>query len=498
MKLPEEIKDKTIVIVTPELKSFKVRAGGLGQVVEELAKALGDMGVNVYVISTLYRYHLLDGYKHEIDYSDLGLEEKDTIPIEVGGKVYPTKLYTCKKFNVQFIFLFNPEINYAIYYGDSLRYSIFLGKGALEALKKLGIKPDIIHLNDAQTGLVAAYTRLDPYYIREFMGTKFALTIHNAGYAYQQIFSKDRLGEINLPSVQWNKLIWNNSLNLLYTALVNSDIVNTVSKDYAVSLRVYGEGLKDIFVQKKVFGILNGIDVDYWRDPIYKESKNLLKSKQIKKRELIQEIKSRTGKELDQDKMIVVMPRRLSGQKGFGRIQPIIPDAYNKLKVQFIVLGVAHPNDAVGKQWAEEFRKLEKNVPGFAFIYAFDESLAKLMYAGGDLILYPSLPNKEPCGTGYMMAMVNATPCLGTRTGGLPEVIQDFDDILLKGNGFLVWKEEYSSKRFYEKLEYVSNIFYENKSAWKSLMKNAFNTDVRIENAAEEYILKVYLPLVKS
>jgi len=497
MPVPDELKDKRIVLITPELKTFKVRAGGLGPAVEELAKALAEAGLNVTVISTLYKYYILDGYKKEVDYSDLELKDEGTIPVEVSGKVYPAKIYTKEKYGAKFVFLFNPELNYAIYYGDLLKYSIFLGKGSLLALSKLGIKPDIIHMNDAQTALVSAYAKNDPYFIRDYLKVKYAYTIHNAGFAYQQIFSQNRLNELNLPSINWSKFVWNNNLNLMFTGISHSDIINTVSKDYAVSLRAYGEGMKEIFNQRNVFGILNGIDVDYWRDDAYKNTKNLKKVKAKKKQELIDEIKERTGKELDAEKMIVVMPRRLSGQKGFDRIHPIIPDAYNKLKVQFIVLGVSHPNDALGKQWAEEFRKLQEKVKGFAFVYAFDEPLAKLMYAGGDLLMYPSLPNKEPCGTGYMMSMVNATPALGTRTGGLAEVIQDFDDVLGKGNGFLVWKEEYSSEAFYRKLSIASNIFYNNKEMWRVLMKNAFNTDVRIENAAQEYILKVYLPVIR-
>jgi len=395
----------------------------------------------------------------------------------------------------------NDQITEGLYYGDLLKYAIFLGKGCLEVLKMLDINPDIVHFHDALSALACIYAKNDPFYMKEFSGVKFAFTIHNAGPAYQQIFPSERVKELNIPTLNWDKVIWKGNLNLMYAGLINSDICNTVSEDYAVTLRTEGEGMVEVFRSKKIFGILNGIDIDYWRDDIYKgkniDEKKLVELKKKKKEELINEIYKRCGKKLSKHKLIVVMPRRLSGQKGFDTIYPIIPDACKKLKFQFIMLGVAHPKDEIGKKWAEDFRKLSEELREFVFIYAFDEKLAKLMYAGGDLILYPSLPNKEPCGTGYMMAMVNATPCLGTKTGGLAECIQEFDEVLETGNGFLVWKEEYSPRAFFEKFKKISKLYYRKKSKWNKLMWNSFNSNFDIKEAAKKYILKVYLPLTE-
>jgi starch synthase len=492
----DELKNKVILFVSPELKTFKSRAGGLGQVAEELPKALSEMGLNIIVGSCLYKYLVIDSYKKEIDFSDLNLREVAEIDIEIDKK-YRTKIFTTEKYGAKFIFLFNDELTEALYMGDLLKFSIFFAKGMLEALKILQIKPDIIHLNDALTSLIPVYAKDDPSYI-EFSKAKFVFTIHNAGLAYQQIHPIERKNLLNLHSFSLEKLIWNGNINLLYAGVENSDIVNTVSEDYAVNLRVEGEGMRDVFIRKNVFGILNGIDVDYWRSKTYKGATldNILELKLKEKEKLIKEIKARTGKRLKEDKMIVIMPRRLSSQKGFDTIMPLIEEFHNNYGVQFVVLGVAHPNDNVGQEWARRFFELHKKLEGFAFIYSFDEDLAKMMYAGADLLLYPSLPNKEPCGTGYMMSMVNATPCLGTRTGGLAEVIKEFDEILETGNGFLVWKEEYSTEAFRRKLEKAIRIF-NNKEKWKKLMWNAFNTEVDMKNAAKEYISKVYLPVLK-
>ncbi len=493
--------DKTVVLVTPELKSFKVRAGGLGPAVEELAEALAKLGVKTYVISLLYHSIYIDGKKIPVDYSDINFEDRGSINVGVGGKLYQAKLKTVEKNKVTYIFLDNISFADAIYMGDLFRQEIFLSKGALNALKALEIKPDILHLNDGHTGLIAFLLRNVPKYKEFFEKTKIVLTIHNAGIAYQQIFPKERMQEIGISIIDERNIVWNGNLNLLYTGVINSDRVNTVSKDYEITLKTKGEGMREIFIRKGIIGIVNGIDVDYWRFPELRGKKNvrkiLISKKPTWKEKLIDEIRKRTGKELDKEKLIVVMPRRLASQKGFDKIMPIVKPLTEN-GVQFIVLGVSHPNDPVGHQWASEFRRLHERLNEFVFIYGFDENLAKLMYWGGDVILYPSVPNKEPCGTGYMMAMVNGTPPVGTKTGGLVEKVTEFDLFTKKGNGFLVWKEEYSTEAFMREMKEARDIFYSDKESWKALMVNAATTDVNILSTAKEYILKMYKPLFNS
>jgi starch synthase len=119
------------------------------------------------------------------------------------------------------------------------------------------------------------------------------------------------------------------------------------------------------------------------------------------------------------------------------------------------------------------------------------------MYKGGDLLFYPSLPDKEPCGTGYMNAMVNMTPSLCTNTGGVVEIIEEFNPETGKGNGFKVEKNNYSSQAFLEKLKIISDIFYNRPETWQKLLKNTSKVNVSIERVAKDYITRIYLPVLK-
>jgi glycogen synthase len=500
----KQLRGETVVLVSPELKSFKSRAGGLGPAVEELALALSEVGMNVKVISVLYTHWLNNENKLEkIDYSNFEFENLGEVEFTVAKERIKAhvKKYKAKE-NLEFYFIQNEKYGKALYLNDLLKFAIFLGKGTLEILKNFKIETKLIHLNDALTSLVVFYAKHLPQYSK-FKDCKYIFTIHNAGIAYQQIYPKDRIWELEVDNFDWNKVVYNDNLNLFYLALNYCDKLNTVSKDYAFALLKGNEGFDWIFREKGIIGIVNGIDINYWRAKEFKNIKNrkkMLEIKQKLKKKLIQEIKMRTGKELDENRPIIVMPRRIADQKGFNTIFPLIEEACKPYPIglgfQFIVLGRPHPNDPIGKEWQRKFEELNSNLKEFVYIYGFDEELAKLMYWGGDIILYPSLPDKEPCGTGYMMAAVNGTVCIGTKTGGLAEIFW-FDEVNLEGNSILVWEEEYSTQAFYEKLKIASELYYKHKKMWENFVYAAFNLKVNIFNTVKCYIAKVYYPLIK-
>jgi starch synthase len=250
-----------------------------------------------------------------------------------------------------------------------------------------------------------------------------------------------------------------------------------------------------ILKNKEVFGIKNGLNMDYWQ---------VKKPKDEAKRDLIRTIKERTGEELDEKKLTIVIPRRITSQKGFDILIKLLRDIVKErtrggLGAQVVLLGRAHENDVVGKEWVKEFERLNEELKnGFVFIEGFDLELAKIMYWGGDLGFYPSVPDKEPCGTGYMVALVNQAPTIATDTGGVVDTIEEFDVKTMKGNGFKISKQNYSSQSFWVKLKTASEIYYKHPEKWKRLMENCLNTDVSMKKVAKEYVLKLYKPALET
>jgi starch synthase len=504
--MEKKLQSKNLVFVTPEMKSFKSKVGGLGDVSEELGKALANLGMKVTFVTLLYKFTRQDiRYDGkvtnlvEIDYRGVPLEDTGKeIEVEVAGEKVKAKIKKSKIGRASVVFLENGKYTNLVYGGDFLKQAIFIGRGTLEALKALNIKPAIIHCHDGLTSLVN-FVRTDEKYSKDpfFKEVKLVFTVHNAGKDYQQIFSSNRFNELGISKEHWDGMVYNNSINLTYAGAFHSQTCTTVSDDYANTLKRDGEGLTEIFKQKNIFGIINGIDFNYWK---------IKGSKKNAKLDLLKNVEKRTGTVLDENKFTIILPRRIAFQKGLDVVIDIMRDVVedrNKggVGAQFILLGRAHEKDEFGKKWENELAKLSREFKNkFVFINDFDQAFAELMYRGGDLLLYPSKPNMEPCGTGYMLAMANMTPALGTDTGGIVEVIEEFDPNTGKGSGFKVSKEEYSSRAFLNKLKIISDIFYNHPEQWKKLMENCFNRikEFDMKEIAKKYILKIYTPLMTS
>ena len=146
---------------------------------------------------------------------------------------------------------------------DNAERFAFFCKGALETLKILSWRPDIIHCNDWQSALA-------PYYLHtvykddEFLkGIKTIFTIHN--FSYQGIFKSSVAPnlEIQPKDIEENGAFENyGNLNLLKGAINYSDQITTVSDTYAREIstkKEFGYGLeKDLQNKSKVFcGDLN-------------------------------------------------------------------------------------------------------------------------------------------------------------------------------------------------------------------------------------------------
>ncbi|MEM5766592.1 MAG: glycogen/starch synthase, partial [Candidatus Aenigmatarchaeota archaeon] len=176
-----EIFKPSILLVSAELKSFKSRAGGLGPAVEELAYFLANLGCKVSVVSLLYKYRRNDKDEiEEIDYSDIKLEDLATISFWVNNEKVSAQIKRVEKNGVTFYFLENEKFANLLYEGDGLTRAIFLARGTLDLIKLLdGV--NIVHLNDAHTGLIPVFFKAEYRYHgdQKLKNLKFAYTIHN-------------------------------------------------------------------------------------------------------------------------------------------------------------------------------------------------------------------------------------------------------------------------------------------------------------------------------
>jgi starch synthase len=322
-----------------------------------------------------------------------------------------------------------------VYTGDpdeALRFAV-LSRAALEVLAERGERVDVLHAHDWPTALV-------PYYLARYgrerpalAGAKTVFTVHNI--AHQQYLPPEAMGPLGIRPEDFHPggVEFYGKINVLKAGLVYADRVTAVSPTYASEIATPegGHGLEGVVraLPSPLVGILNGIDVDVWNpaadthlphpfDP--DEIQGKFGCKMALQRRLDLPIRPSTT--------VAVAVARLAPQKGLDLVAAAAPRLLGS-DLQLVVLGDGEPAER------EPFEALAREEPNrVRLVAAFDESLARLAYAGSDLFLAPS--RFEPCGLTPMIAMRYGTVPVARRTGGLADLVVDLDARLETGTGF--------------------------------------------------------------
>src|ERR1700722_1453769 len=178
-----------ILFVASEVVPF-AKTGGLADVVGSLPIALMKLGCEVAVVLPKYKVISPEKYKLRLEVKGLqvpmGMGEVDAniLSTRLGNSHGMVYLVEADRYFDREGFYGTPEGDYH----DNAERFAFFSRAVLEMLKVLNWYPDVLHLNDWQTGLVAPYLetlyRSQPHF--EHMKTLF--TIHNM--AYQGTFPK--------------------------------------------------------------------------------------------------------------------------------------------------------------------------------------------------------------------------------------------------------------------------------------------------------------------
>jgi starch synthase len=473
-------------LVASEAVPF-AKTGGLADVVGSLPGALMKTGCEVAVVLPKYKNISPEKFKLKLEVKGMN------VPMGMGdmtADILSTSLGSTPGtvYFIQNDRYFDREGFYGTAegdYHDNAERFAFFSRAVLEMLKALRWFPDILHLNDWQTGLVAVYLKTlyksDPH----FAAIRSLFTIHNM--AYQGLFPKYVLPMtgIGWEEFQHEKLEFYDQINYLKAGLVYADALSTVSESYAKEIQTdeFGHGLQGVLGTRasSLFGILNGIDYDEWNPATDKEipAQYTLKNhekKEVSKKKLTEALEL----PFKPDVPMVGIVSRLVDQKGLDLISEII-EGFLELDVQFAVLGTGDP------RYHLMFEGLRHRFPSkFAAVLKFDSPLAKLIYAGSDLFLMPS--RFEPCGLGQMIAMKYGTIPIVRRTGGLADTVENLSLDGKKGTGFTF--EKYDSQELLFTIRRAVEAFHQPK-LWKELVQRAMKQDFSWDLSAGKY-MKLY------
>ena len=476
-----------VVFVTYEAHPF-AKVGGLADVAGALPDALRQQGCEVTVIMPRFG---------SIDPEAWNLEEvsiPDDWYVGINYEHHPFQVWRGKlKGGCEVLFLGDDRFygRKGIYndpngnpFPDELERGVFFAKGAVELIKCLELSPDVIHINDHQTALVAAYVRETYADDPALRGAALVYSIHNL--AYQGVYGADALGTMGFSEDRFrpfDPFEFHGSVNLMKVGIHFADKINTVSPTYAreILTPAQGAGLEEVLIchEDKLQGIVNGIDVEEWNpatDPAipYHFTPAKLSGKRGCKGALLKE----AGISLDRlDAPLIGMVGRLVHQKGLDLVAPVFDDLLS-MGATIILLGSG------AREFEEFFEGRAKERPEcVAVSLAFDNKLAHRITAGSDLFLMPS--RYEPCGLNQMYAMRYGTIPLVRRCGGLADTVPEWNPHDGTGCGFSFSTLEPSD---------LAGCVFRGIQAWKDeqqrhrLMANCMAQDFSWKKSARAYL----------
>jgi starch synthase len=409
------------------------KTGGLADVVGALSQKLGAAGHDVVLFLPKYRIVESAAFQGGMSYPlDVPLGES-SVPVSL-------RYMQWHSVSVQFIDcppLFDRDGIYGVdgrdHPDNDVRYAVFC-RAVLEGAKAMGFKPDVIHLHDWQTALIAPFLKTlyaqDPF----FAASPTVLTIHNI--AYQGVFPAHSFLQAGLARADIQQAKTAKGYSFFKAGLGRADWLTTVSPTYARELQTPagGHGMQGLLRRRRdrLVGILNGLDLDYWnpeRDVFLAQSYSSgdLKGKQVCKKRLLAEF----GLKADPSVPLVGMVARLDRQKGWDIALRALTPRLRRLR--FVGVGEGEP-------------ALVKAVAGWArrhkgaghFHSGYSEELAHRLYAAADILLMPS--RFEPCGLGQLIAMRYGCVPVVTQTGGLCDTVMEKPSAaaaLPRPNGFM-------------------------------------------------------------
>ncbi|MCH4236696.1 MAG: glycogen synthase GlgA [Clostridium tyrobutyricum] len=465
-----------VLLVASEADPF-IKTGGLGDVIGALPKYLKKINVDVRVVIPKYSTIKSDLVKKlnfiKYFYVPVGWRNKycGIFEYEYEGVIY---------YLIDNEYYFSRDNIYG-YYDDGERFAFF-DRAVLNMLWQINYKPDIIHCNDWQTGMIPVLYKIEYKQDGFYSGIKFVYSVHNL--LFQGNFDKNVLGELfNLDKIlcENGSVELNGAVSFMKSGINYSDKISTVSRSYAFEIQSpeYGENLDGLLRSRSsdLWGILNGIDYNIYNpekdNMIFRNyDKNNLRNKMINKLKLQKDL----NLNIDESVPMLAIISRFTPQKGMDIIENIGERLVSK-HVQLVILGTGYG------EYEDYFRYLASKYPRTvsSSIY-FDDVLAHKIYAASDMFLMPSL--FEPCGLGQMIALRYGSIPIVRETGGLKDTIIPYNKYTMKGNGFSFSK--FNADDFLHVIDNALEYFRE-EEIWKNIIKQGMETDNSWSNSAELY-----------
>ena len=471
---------KKILMVSSEAVPF-IKTGGLADVAGSLPRYFNKDKYDVRIILPKYAcmdQRFLSGFQFVCHfYVNLNWRK------QYAG-IFKTEYKGVTYYFVDNEFYFAGNNPYNNIHEDIEKFAFF-SKAVLMALPYIDFRPDVIHCNDWQTGLVPVLLKTELHQNDFYAGIKSVFSIHNMKFQGRW-HVRDVMDITGLPASIFtsDKLESYGEANYLKGGCVYADAINTVSPSYAADITTPegGEGLDGLLSARRdsLYGIVNGIDYDDF-NPMTDEAMvehfsvdTVTEGKKANKRALQQSM----GLPEKEDAFLIGMVSRLTDQKGFDLVAYVMEEMLSTMNVQFVILGTGE------YRFEEMFHYFQSKYPDKISSYiGYSENKAHQIYASCDAFLMPSL--FEPCGLSQMMSMRYGTLPIVRETGGLKDTVEPYNEYENKGTGFSF--TAYNAHDMLHVIRYANYVFSNQKEQWNGIVKRAMEKDFSWDASARKY-----------
>jgi starch synthase len=465
-----------ILMISAEAPPLR-RAGALIDVMDALPHELRKHGHEVSVALPYYR---------EIR-ENASFKAKDTgvtVDVRVGEKTHTAKYFEGRSASGVQLFLIRCDEFFdrpGIYgehgkpYEDNAARFVFFCKAALELSRRLTPPLQILHVHDWAAALVPVFVHA------HHLPFATVLTIHHL--AEQGSFWGLDFKLTNFPErfFTLRGVEFFGRMNFLKGGILYADKITTVSEHSRREILTPGGGcgLDQVLRENahRLTAILHGADYARWNPasdrllPAHYNARTL-STKQICRDALLTQMN------------LAPVPRgpvfgmvtRVVKEKGFEILMPLL-DRLLWDDVRLIILGEGDP--VYETALAVAARKFPTR---FAYQKNYDGKLAHLIEAGMDIALIPS--RFEPAGLSAMYNLKYGALPVARTTGGIQEIIEDYDPTTNSGYGFLCY--EYSAETFWDAIKRARQIFRDRR-IWTELMKRAMGRKFSWSTSAQRY-----------
>lgn len=511
-------------------EDLPIYAGGLGVLAGDYVKSAGDLRLPLHAIGILWS----EGYTvQRIGADGHPYDEYPTTPrdalapvdarvsVTIRGKEVALRAFRVTNLGTSPLYLLEPVeerdrwITRRLYGGgaeDRIAQEIVLGVGGVRLLRALGVEVDVYHFNEGH----AVFAGLELMRERMVAGATFeaaleavrpqvVFTTHTPVVAGNESHKIEQLVELGADLGTFSTLqlqtIGGDPFGMTVAGLRLSRIANAVAELHGETAR---RMWRDVSGAAPIIAVTNGVHPPTWQDARIRAAYvdgTMFETHQVLKRELLAEVRGRTGVVLDEDKLLIGFARRAAAYKRSDlllRRPEVIEPHLATRRVQILFSGKAHPHDGEGKRIVANLAAMARKYPSsVVFLENYDLRVGRLLTRGCDVWLNNPRRPMEASGTSGMKAAMNGVLNLSILDGWWPEGCEHGKNGWQIGDAFEgPGQDEKDLDSLYRTLEQeVIATYYDDRKRWAEMMRASIEMSqwrFSSNRMIEDYFMGVY------